>query len=407
MPARSSSSNLDKVAIRNILSIRYNPLEKPLIKPARWQDFTNEIPDKKGIKIQKLLEKSIVDRLSNEKTIAISLSGGIDSTLCLGLIRHTFPEKKIVGICGVFAGGFDESVVAKHTADKFNADFHIVHMESIFTNMPEIISITKKPKWNTYIHLIGKHARKFTSALVTGDGSDELFGGYTFRYRKFLNLLNNNDNWKIRTINYLECHNRDWVPDQERMFGSSVKFDWESIYKYFKPYFQNKLHPLKQVMLADFNGKLLHDFIPMGRAIASHYGIRGLPIFLDSDVISHALKLPLEQKYDQESQKGKLVLREIASRLGIKHIDEKRGFSPSLFTDWKEHGREVSRKYLLDESSRIYQKKLININWVRRAFHTVDDDGDIRYLNRLISILALEVWFRIFVTKEMKPTAKL
>lgn len=402
-----SIANLDKIAIRNILSIRYNPLEKPLIRPAKWQDFTREIYDRRGIQLQKLLVNSIHDKLNNEKSIAISLSGGIDSTLCLGLIRHTFPEKKIIGVCGVFAGGFDESVVAKRIADKFNADFHIVHMESIFTNMPEIISITKKPKWNTYIHLIAKHAKRFTNALVTGDGSDELFGGYTFRYRKFLNLMNKSDNWRIRTINYLECHNRDWVPDQERMFGSSIKFDWNVIYNYFKPYFQNKLQPLKQVMLADFNGKLLHDFIPMGRAIASYYDMRSYPIFLDSDVISFALRLPIEQKFEQRSQKGKLILREIANRLGIKHIDEKRGFSPSLFTDWNEHGRDVCKKYLLDERAKIYQKKLININWVRRAFHTVDDDGDIRYLNRLISILALEIWYRVIITREIKPTKRL
>ena len=38
----SSGANLDKIAIRNILSIRYNPLEKPFIKPAKWQDYTNE-----------------------------------------------------------------------------------------------------------------------------------------------------------------------------------------------------------------------------------------------------------------------------------------------------------------------------------------------------------------------------
>ena len=403
----SSGSNLDKIAIRNILSIRYNPLEKPFIKPAKWQDYTNEVHNNTRDKLQELLVKSTLDKLSDQKTIAISLSGGIDSTLCLGLIRHVFPEKKVIGICGVFAGGFDESIVAKRVADKFNADFHIVHVESVFTHMPEIITITKKPKWNTYIHLIAKYAKKFTNTLVTGDGSDELFGGYTFRYRKFLNLLSKNDNWKIRTINYLECHNRDWVPDQERMFGPSIKFDWEAIYKYFKPFFQNKLHPLKQIMLADFNGKLLHDFIPMGKAIAAYYNIRSFPIFLDPDVISFASRLPIEQKYDQRSHRGKQILREIADNLGVKHMDEKRGFSPSLFTDWKEHGREVCTKYLLDEKSNIYRKKLININWVRRAFHTVDDDGDIRYLNRLISILALEIWYRVIITKEIKPTNKL
>jgi asparagine synthetase B (glutamine-hydrolysing) len=158
----SSGSNLDKIAIRNILSIRYNPLEKPFIKPAKWQDYTNEVYNNARDKLQELLVKSTLDKLSDQKTIAISLSGGIDSTLCLGLIRHVFPEKKVIGICGVFAGGFDESIVAKRVADKFNADFHIVHMESVFTHMPEIITIhTPDCKTCKKIHQYPGHRRWF------------------------------------------------------------------------------------------------------------------------------------------------------------------------------------------------------------------------------------------------------
>ena len=190
---------------------------------------------------EKLLENSIIKNLSNKKTIAISLSGGIDSTLCLGLIRKIFPDKKIYGICGVFGEGFDESEIAGQVANQFNANFSVVKMDSIFTHMPEIISITKKPKWNTYIHLIAKKSRKFSKTFVTGDGADELFGGYNFRYNKFLNLNKKTDNWKIKTMNYLECHNRDWVPDQNKMFGDKIKFNWDEIYEYFRPYFQNKL----------------------------------------------------------------------------------------------------------------------------------------------------------------------
>jgi len=59
------------------------------------------------------------------------------------------------------------------------------------------------------------------------------------------------------------------------------------------------------------------------------------------------------------------------------------------------------------KNNNIYTEKLINFNWVLRAFDKVDNDGDIRYLNRLISILALEIWYRIFITKEMKDTKKL
>lgn len=401
------TTKLDKISIRNILTIRYNPVEKPIIKPLTWKNCQDKTSDPSGRHTEELLKNSILRMLPEHNSVAVSLSAGIDSTLCLALIRKAYPKKKIVAICGIFEDGFDESKTAKKIAEKFDADFHVVQMDSMFTQMPEIISIAQKPKWNTYTHLIAKNAKKYSNTLATGDGADELFGGYTFRYNKFLNLHRTNDNWQIKTVNYLECHNRDWVSDQEHLFGSAIKFDWNIIYNYFRPFFSNPLKPLEQVMLADFNGKLIHDFIPTGRSIFEHYKLTGAQIFLDSNVISYAMNLPISQKYDLTNQKGKLILRNMTDRLGVKHIDEKRGFSPSLLFDWKKHGKEICRSYLLEKKSNIFKKNLINYNWIIRAFERVENDGDVRYLNRLISILALEIWYRIFITKDMKPSTKL
>lgn len=399
---------MDKRGIRNILTIRYDPTKKLFFPKAIWRDFCPSISDPSGSLIQNLLLQSIRKQIpDNQEPISISLSGGIDSTLCLSLLRYVFPKKKIYSICGVFEEGFDESKIAKKVARKFNANFVIVKMKSIFSNMPEIISITKKPRWNTYNHLIAKEAKKHSKILVTGDGADELFGGYTFRYKKFLNLSRPTDNWKIKTLNYLEGHNRDWVPDQEKMFGTSIKFSWNEIFNYFKPYFSNPLNPLQQVMLADFNGKLLYDFIPTGKQIFSYYYIKGAQLFLDKDIISSALRLPIEQKYDPKTNKGKLVLRTIAAKLDIPHLDEKRGFSPSLLFDWEKNGKYIFKNFLIDSEPFVFKKKLINPNWLYRAFETVENDGDMRYLNRLISILALEIWHRIFISKDISHKQKL
>ena len=142
--------------IANLITVSYDFSESPVIPPARWTDFLEKEDDMLGHTTEKLLSNSIMNLLSNEKRISISLSSGIDSSLCFGMIRKVFPEKKITSICGVFDEDSDESFIAKKLADKFNSDFVTAKMQSIFTNMPEIISITKKPKWNTYIHLIVK-----------------------------------------------------------------------------------------------------------------------------------------------------------------------------------------------------------------------------------------------------------
>ena len=395
-------AKVNPTSIRNTLTIRYDITEKPVKKPARIEDFKKSLNDQGGHITEKLLSNSF-RKIGKFKKFSISLSGGIDSSLCLALLRNNFPKSKITAISGVFENAYDESTHAKKLAEKFDAEFYPIDMESIYTKMPEIVYIAKRPRWNTYNHLIAKEAKKFSKVLVTGDGGDELFGGYTFRYKKFLDLIKPNDTWKTKTIKYLECHNRDWVPDQKFLFGKNIKFNWDQIYNYFKPYFKNRLEPLKQVMLADFNGKLLHDFIPTGDAIASYYNIDRFSPFLDNDVQSFGLGLSIKSKYNHTTNQGKIVLRQINKRLKVKFMRAKRGFSPSLIFDWQKFGKEIFMEYAFEKKSNIYTKKIINRDWVIHALELIENDEDIRYLNRITSILALEIWYRIFIKKDLNP----
>ena len=138
-----------------------------------------------------------------------------------------------------------------------------------------------------------------------------------------------------------------------------------------------------------------------------HYGLKSFSPFLNNNVISFGLKLPISQKYNSKTKKGKLVLRKISKRLEINHIDDKHGFSPSILFDWKKNGRGICHSYIMQKDSNIFQQKLINYDWVLDAVEKVENNGDIRYLNRIISILALEIWYRIFISKEMKSSKKL
>ena len=393
-------AKVNPVSIRNTLTIRYDITEKPVKKSATIEDFKKSFNDQDGRITEKLLSDSF-RKIGKFNKFSISLSGGIDSSLCLALLRNNFPKAKITAISGVFENAYDESTYAKKLAEKFDADFYPIDMESIYTKMPEIVYIAKRPRWNTYNHLIAKQAKKFSKILVTGDGGDELFGGYVFRYKKFLELIKPNDNWKTKTIKYLECHNRDWVPDQKFLFDKGIKFDWNEIYNYFRPYFKNQLEPLKQVMLADFNGKLLHDFIPTGNAISSYYNIDRFSPFLDSEVQSFGLGLPTKSKYNRVTDQGKIILRQINKRLKVKFMRSKHGFSPSLIFDWQKFGKEIFMKYAFEKKSNIYTKKIINRDWVIHALELIENDGDIRYLNRITSILALEIWYRIFIKKDL------
>ena len=60
--------------------------------------------------------------------------------------------------------------------------------------------------------------------------------------------------------------------------------------------------------------------------------------------------------------------------------------------------------YYLD-NARIVQDKWINREWITNHFGSLDKDSDVRYINKFLGLLAFEIWYRIFITKEMKDDA--
>ena len=99
-------------------------------------------------------------------------------------------------------------------------------------------------------------------------------------------------------------------------------------------------------------------------------------------------------------------MRQIAKRYDIPHIDNKQGFSPSLWSDWEKNGKRLFHSLVMTEKANVYKQKLIDYNWVVSSFEKLSQDGDIRYLNRLISILALEVWYKMVILKEFDKNHK-
>jgi len=89
----------------------------------------------------------------------------------------------------------------------------------------------------------------------------------------------------------------------------------------------------------------------------------------------------------------------------MKIFEGKRGFSPNLFEYWKNFGNELIQHYLLD--ARVIDEGLINRDWILKAINKVKEQNDIRYINKLLSVLSLEIWYRLFFSKEIKPHDKL
>ncbi len=392
----------DKTLI-NILTLRYNPLQESLIPKITVEDLNNT-QEVNIMDILNTLKEVIINKVINKNNLAIALSGGVDSTLILTIIRDLFPDKKINCLCAI-ADGYSEYNDAKIIADKFNCDIHPVYIERVLEYLPLQISIIEEPRWNTYMYYIIKETKRYSDILITGDGGDELFAGYTFRYSKFLRLLNDNDPVEVKVMKYLECHERDWVPDQEKVFGSKVKFNWEHIINLLKPYFDNNLEPLMQLFLADLNGKLLFDWIPTNTKILRYFNIEGFSPFLNKSVMRLAMKIDPNLKFDINSNIGKLPLRELLNKYGIIINNNKQGFVLDTRKILLDHIDTI--KYYLSDA-RVIRDGWINKEWTEKNLKIVEDNGvHIRYINKILGIFAFEIWYRLFVTKEISINTRL
>ena len=81
----------------------------------------------------------------------------------------------------------------------------------------------------------------------------------------------------------------------------------------------------------------------------------------------------------------------------------KQGFSIDTVNLWKSYGKEICDYYLSD--SRIVKNGWINKKWIDTKLKT--KDIDVRIVNKFYGILAFEIWYRLFITKEFKPSSKL
>ncbi len=393
---------LSLTSIKNILTFRYDSTKETLLPKLTWKDFVEHDVTNPADFVEKSIISSIKKSVGNSKKISLALSAGVDSTLMLALLRKTFPDVTINAISFKFAESVDESTQAEKIAQLFDASHKVVFVENYLKELPRAISIIKAPFWDLHWYHVVKEAKSASNFLVSGDGGDELFGGYTFRYEKFLSLVNSKSSILEKIKAYLQCHERDWVPDQEKVFGEKTSFSWDEIYSILKPYFDNPLPALAQVFLADFNGKLLYNWLPLNTAFHQYFGIVPVTPILSSEMISYATHLPYDLKYNKQDNVGKILLRKILSKYLSENLipPTKQGFSVDTINLWKSHGSKLCDYYL--SNSRIVKEGWISQDWITSHYTKLESEPDIRYVNKFLGLLALEIWYRLFVTKEMK-----
>lgn len=399
-------SKLNSVQLENIkqiLTLRYSTnLESLSLKMMPEQFKIKQIANPENF-VEESIKKSICVQLGNDpEKIGISLSSGIDSTLVLAILRKEYPNSAIESVSVKFSDSVDETENSRKISEKFETNHHVLEIDNFLKELPKAISIVKQPFWDLHWYYLVKEFKKYTNLFLSGDGGDELFGGYTFRYKKFLELTTPTSTTEEKITAYLKCHERDWVPDQQDIFSKNMKFSWDEIHSILKPYFNNSLPRLSQVFLADYNGKLTHNMQPLYSSLHQYFDVKNITPILNDDLIHFSCQLSNNQKFDNDTYSGKIILQNIIDKLNLKHLisPKKQGFSVNTTNMWYSYGQKIFEHYF--DKSCLIEDKIINTDWIKK--YISKNDLSASYVNKFLGLLALEIWYKLFITQEMKST---
>src|SRR6202522_323834 len=136
------------------------------------------------------LEEAVSTRLMSDVPLGMFLSGGVDSSTIAALIKRMASGPVKTFAVGYRETAYSELGYARQVADAIGTDHHEVTIDSedFFQALPRPIWPEDEPiVWPSSVSLyfVSKLAAEQVKVVLTGEGSDELFGGYE-RYRYYL-----------------------------------------------------------------------------------------------------------------------------------------------------------------------------------------------------------------------------
>ncbi|MEQ1573333.1 MAG: asparagine synthase (glutamine-hydrolyzing) [Vicinamibacterales bacterium] len=136
--------------------------------------------------LEPLLRGAVEERLESEVPLGAFLSGGIDSGLVVSYMAEAMSEPVITTSVGFAETGHNELDAAAITANHFHTRHHAEVMEpSLDDVLDRIVGGFDEPFADASAiptYYVSQMARRHVTVALSGDGGDESFGGYSFRY---------------------------------------------------------------------------------------------------------------------------------------------------------------------------------------------------------------------------------
>ncbi|WP_426064264.1 asparagine synthase (glutamine-hydrolyzing) [Flavobacterium sp. DSP2-3-1] len=209
--------NIKKVLPGHIMTIH----EGGKTTNQKWWDLKKEIQNQPKIKnpiewFRETFDDSVKTRMVSDVPVGVLLSGGLDSSSVLASLHHQKYKDIQTFNMGFKEKEHNEAHLAKMMAEKFNYGFHTMQLENknLYDQLISSTYFQDEPIMHLsepHILAVAQMAKPAVKVLLSGEGADELMGGYV-RYKalKYPSLLNS-----IATISNIELFSK--TPRYEKL----------------------------------------------------------------------------------------------------------------------------------------------------------------------------------------------
>lgn len=380
--------------------------------------------------IAAVMEDSVAKHMRADVTVGAFLSGGIDSTAIAALaIRH---NPKLLTFTSAFEReGYSEADVAAETAAAIGAQHFVrtVGPAEFAAAIPEIIWYLDDPVADPALvplYFVAKQAREHVKVVLSGEGSDELFGGYTI-YREPLSL---------KPFQYLPGGVRrlagrvsERIPEgtrgksllhrgsltlEQRYYGNARSFNdaqLRSVLRNFRPEWTHQdvtaeiyarsrgWDPVARMQHLDLFTWLRGDILVKADKMTMANSLELRVPFLDPEVFAVAERLPYDQKITNGTTK--YALRRALAEIVPPHVlnRPKLGFPVPLrhwlrgseLYDWAQS--QIAESQTDEWLDKAAVKAMLEAHKAATADHS----------RRLWTLLAFMIWHGIFVEQRIQP----
>ncbi len=177
--------------IRKLPPAHYAVYEQDTLTVARYwqpgfqQEVARDLADDRH-QVAQQLEAAVAKRLESEVPLGAFLSGGVDSSIVVALMQRLGGEQVKTFSIGFPQPEYDETRYARLVARHLQTDHHEFQVAPNAAEMlPELVWHFDEPMADSSAlptYYLARAARQHLTVALTGDGGDELFGGYP-RYR--------------------------------------------------------------------------------------------------------------------------------------------------------------------------------------------------------------------------------